>query len=232
MNAEEPRVRVRRMSAADLERVLEIGVSLPEAPRWPVSAYVAAMNPENRPRRIALVLEGVAEGESSDDLASDGEEIAEKSRDAEETIEGRTAGAKAHHPIAGSSARLKLCPDTGSPRAPDRSSFSMACEEPARQGGDRILGFAVASLIAPEAELETIAVVAKVQRRGLGALLLRALAEELRKVQVSELNLEVRASNRTAVGFYSAHGFEGAGRRMRYYADPEEDAVLMRLKFE
>jgi ribosomal protein S18 acetylase RimI-like enzyme len=46
---------------------------------------------------------------------------------------------------------------------------------------------------------------------------------------VSELTLEVRASNRAALGFYRAQGFEETGRRPRYYADPEEDAVLMGL---
>jgi ribosomal-protein-alanine N-acetyltransferase len=92
------------------------------------------------------------------------------------------------------------------------------------------MGFLVAGLLAPEADLETIAVDQQYQRRGLGALLLRALTEELRKEQVTELILEVRASNRTALGFYRARGFEETGRRVRYYADPEEDAVLMRLK--
>jgi ribosomal-protein-alanine N-acetyltransferase len=153
------------MCAADLERVLEIAASLQEAPRWPVSAYAAAMNPENRPRRIALVLEATAAIES--------------------------------------------------------------VEVPAAH---TILGFAVASLVAPEAELETIAVGPQSQRRGLGALLLRAVAAELEREHVTELILEVRASNRLALGFYRAQGFEESGRRARYYADPQEDAVLMRLK--
>ena len=52
-----PEVRIRRMSAADLARVLEIGESLQEAPQWPVATYVAALDPLNLPRRIALVAE-------------------------------------------------------------------------------------------------------------------------------------------------------------------------------
>jgi ribosomal-protein-alanine N-acetyltransferase len=97
---------------------------------------------------------------------------------------------------------------------------------------DAPAGFLVASLLAPEAELETIAVASQFQRRGLGALLLRALVVELRKEQVREALLEVRASNRAALGFYRGQGFEESGRRVRYYVDPEEDAVLMRLKVE
>jgi ribosomal-protein-alanine N-acetyltransferase len=91
------------------------------------------------------------------------------------------------------------------------------------------VGFAVAAVVAGEAELETIAVVANGQRRGVGGLLLRALVDDLKTAQASELNLEVRASNQVALGFYRQQGFEEAGRRPRYYADPEEDAVLMKL---
>jgi [ribosomal protein S18]-alanine N-acetyltransferase len=148
-------VRIRRMSATDLDRVMEIAASLLHAPRWPASAYIAAMNSENTPRRIALV---AAEPES-----------------------------------------------------------------------DTPAAFLVASLMSPEAELETIAVSAEGQRRGVGRLLLTAVTKELRVAQVTELHLEVRASNRGAVGFYHAQGFQETGRRARYYADPAEDAVLMKL---
>ena len=148
-------LRIRRMGEADLERVMEIGASLPEAPQWPASAYGAAIDSLHVPRRIAMV-------------AAD-----------------------------------------------------------ARNGG--LLGFLVAGIAAPEAELETIAVSAEAQRRGVGGLLLRALVEELRAERVTELILEVRASNRAALAFYQAQGFKETGRRPRYYADPEEDAVLMGL---
>jgi ribosomal-protein-alanine N-acetyltransferase len=149
-------LRVRRMRAADLGRVLAIAEGLAEAPRWPASAYSAAIDAENRPLRITLVAE------------------------------------------------------TGEPGIP--------------------AGFLTASLVPPEAELETIAVDAEAQRRGVGSLLLRALAEELGARQIATLNLEVRASNRAAIGLYRAQGFVEAGRRRRYYSDPEEDAVLMSLK--
>jgi ribosomal-protein-alanine N-acetyltransferase len=97
-------------------------------------------------------------------------------------------------------------------------------------GRDLVLGFAIASVVQPEAQLESIAVAANAQRRGLGATLLQTLILELRKNQVTDLILEVRASNAGAVGFYRAHGFGEDGRRTRYYADPVEDAILMRLR--
>ncbi len=93
-------------------------------------------------------------------------------------------------------------------------------------------GFAVASLLPPEAELETIAVAATAQRHGLARRLFAELATELAKAQIAEVNLEVRASNQPALELYRRLGFAETGRRVRYYHDPVEDAVLMRLRLE
>ncbi len=49
---------IRPMTPADLGQVLEIAASLREAPHWPESAYLSALNPESTPRRIALVAIG------------------------------------------------------------------------------------------------------------------------------------------------------------------------------
>ena len=92
-----------------------------------------------------------------------------------------------------------------------------------------VVGFAVASLAPPEAELETIAVAAGFQRRGFARQLFQALADELRGLGMGVILLEVRASNARAHAFYRAAGFTAAGRRPRYYADPVEDAIVMRL---
>jgi ribosomal-protein-alanine N-acetyltransferase len=94
-----------------------------------------------------------------------------------------------------------------------------------------IHGFAVASLLPPQAELETIAVAPESQRLGLGKSLFQALAAELKASGVGELQLEVRTSNRPAQSFYRALGFVETGLRAGYYADPIEDAVLMGLRF-
>lgn len=95
-------------------------------------------------------------------------------------------------------------------------------------GGD-LSGFAVASLLAPEAELEAIAVAARSQRQGIGRRLLRGLLAELRPAGAREIWLEVRVSNESAIGLYRSLGFCESGRRARYYADPVEDALLMSL---
>ena len=92
-----------------------------------------------------------------------------------------------------------------------------------------VAGFAVASLLPPEAELESIAVAPEFQRRGLALELFRGLLDAFRPAGITDVLLELRASNQPAWGLYRALGFADAGRRSRYYHDPVEDAVLMRL---
>ena len=95
---------------------------------------------------------------------------------------------------------------------------------------ESVLGFTVASFLPPQAELESIAVAAGSQGQGLGRRLFDALVSELRTAGVLEIVLEVRASNRVALAFYGSAGFSQSGLRRAYYADPIEDAVLMRLQ--
>jgi ribosomal-protein-alanine N-acetyltransferase len=94
---------------------------------------------------------------------------------------------------------------------------------------NQVVGFIVASLIAGEAELESIAVALDFQRQGLGAQLLTNLIASLHSAAVFRINLEVRASNHQALALYARHGFTQTARRTAYYADPVEDAVLMHL---
>jgi len=81
---------------------------------------------------------------------------------------------------------------------------------------DGICGFAVASLVANEAELESVAVVA-------------SWAMDAGATAVS---LEVRAASAAAIGLYRWLGFERVGLRKAYYAEPTDDAALMRLALE
>jgi len=91
-------------------------------------------------------------------------------------------------------------------------------------------GFLVARHLAPEWELENI-VVAQTQRRsGLGTRLLEALLLKARETNSEAVFLEVRESNLAARSLYERAGFELTGDRKSYYANPQEDAVLYRLR--
>jgi ribosomal-protein-alanine N-acetyltransferase len=96
----------------------------------------------------------------------------------------------------------------------------------------KVAGLAVASLIPPQAELETIAIDTHFQRCGLARGLFAELAGKLRLAGVTEVILEVRASNEPALRLYRRLGFVETGRRPGYYQAPEDDAVLMRLGLE
>lgn len=98
-------------------------------------------------------------------------------------------------------------------------------------GRRTVQGFAVATLLPPHAELETIAVAGPSQRRGIGLRLLQSLLDELAPAGIRELWLEVRVSNAPAIALYRSLGFRETGRRARYYADPVEDALLMSLNW-
>lgn len=93
---------------------------------------------------------------------------------------------------------------------------------------DAVIGFAIASLVPPQAELETIAVSLPFQRRKAGSALMTALIHAMESSQITEISLEVRASNQAAQAFYLSHSFESFGRRKDYYPDTGEHAVIMR----
>jgi ribosomal-protein-alanine N-acetyltransferase len=125
--------------------------------------------------------------------------------------------------------RVALVAETLEPAAPEPTAVEPAAMDsgPAQLGV--IVGFVVASLVAGEAELESIAVAADAQRRGSARHLLSHLIAALKELHVNSVNLEVRASNDPALRLYRKHGFKETGRRPGYYADPVEDAVLMSL---
>ena len=92
-----------------------------------------------------------------------------------------------------------------------------------------IVGFAVASMVATTAELESVAVAAESQRLGVGRALVGVLIQEAKAAGAEEMVLEVRTSNLAAVALYQRAGFQGVGRRRNYYRDPVEDALILRL---
>jgi ribosomal protein S18 acetylase RimI-like enzyme len=82
------------------------------------------------------------------------------------------------------------------------------------------------------AELESVVVSASARRAGIGRALCRAVFDWSRSQGATELILEVRASSSAAIALYAGLGFTLAARRPRYYRDPNDDALLMRLLLE
>lgn len=109
------------------------------------------------------------------------------------------------------------------------AAVEATAEAAAESNASAPLGFAMASLLPPQAELETIAVAQENQRSGIGRTLMNALAAQLSQPGIAELWLEVRASNHAALALYRAAGFANTGRRPNYYRNPAEDALLLTL---
>lgn len=91
-----------------------------------------------------------------------------------------------------------------------------------------VVGYAIVLVSGVESELANLAVTRLMQRQGLGARLLAKAMERARDRGASEMFLEVRASNAAAIQLYSDAGFQAVGRRVRYYARPIEDAIVMK----
>jgi ribosomal-protein-alanine N-acetyltransferase len=92
-----------------------------------------------------------------------------------------------------------------------------------------IIGYAGAYLLPPDADVQTIAVSDAAQGRGVGRLLLEELIAIAVGRECSQLLLEVRSDNASAVGMYERFGFEPISKRRDYYASGV-DALIMRLR--
>ena len=95
-----------------------------------------------------------------------------------------------------------------------------------------VVGYAIVLLTGVESELANLAVARLVQHQGLGRRLLSQALETARARGCREMFLEVRASNAAAIALYLSAGFEAVGRRVRYYARPIEDAIVMKCRVE
>jgi ribosomal-protein-alanine N-acetyltransferase len=91
------------------------------------------------------------------------------------------------------------------------------------------VGFLVAQCSGPDWELENIAVLPELQRGGAGRALVEELVARARTERAERILLEVRASNRAAIGLYHQNGFQKMAVRGGYYSNPPEDALIMVL---
>jgi ribosomal-protein-alanine N-acetyltransferase len=102
------------------------------------------------------------------------------------------------------------------------------------ENDDILAGFAVGLLHPaasnPIAELESVVVAANARRAGIGRALCSAVLDWCRAQGATELALEVRAASAAAIALYTSLGFTTSASRPRYYRDPNDDALLMRLQ--
>jgi [ribosomal protein S18]-alanine N-acetyltransferase len=106
-----------------------------------------------------------------------------------------------------------------------QSGVCLAAMEPSA-GGRRLIGYLICSRYETVWHVMNIAVDADRQSRGVASALLAELYERVDD-ETARYTLEVRRSNRLAIGLYEREGFRAAGLRRRYYQDNGEDALVM-----
>lgn len=93
--------------------------------------------------------------------------------------------------------------------------------------GSAVVGYAGIMYATDEAHITNIAVDPAWQRHHIGSRLLLNLARSAPHFGAKHLTLEVRVSNVAAQGLYGQFGFRIEGLRKNYYAESNEDALIM-----
>lgn len=93
--------------------------------------------------------------------------------------------------------------------------------------GHKAVGYAGMWRILEEGHITNIAVHPEFRGCGLGSALMEALLAAAKEFDIKALTLEVRRSNHAAQALYRKYGFTEGGMRRAYYADNNEDAIIM-----
>ena len=100
----------------------------------------------------------------------------------------------------------------------------------------KTVGYLIAMLTLDSADILNIGIDPDYKRHGHGTALLNHVIEELRKRDIGEILLEVRAGNKPAIQFYKRQGFEEISVRKNYYMknsknqSHREDGIIMSIK--
>lgn len=92
-----------------------------------------------------------------------------------------------------------------------------------------IVGMIVTWMILDEVHIATLAVHPDFRGQGIAKKLLAVSLREAIERSIRLATLEVRANNHVAQDLYKNFGFIITGRRLRYYRDNNEDALIMTL---
>ena len=95
---------------------------------------------------------------------------------------------------------------------------------------EALMGYCIFSCPNEDCELLRIAVAKEYRRRGVATGLMKRMIKMCAAEGGENIFLEVRESNRSAIDLYEHFGFEEISKRKRYYHEPEEDALMMKLE--
>jgi ribosomal-protein-alanine N-acetyltransferase len=92
-----------------------------------------------------------------------------------------------------------------------------------------VAGVLIGRVAADEFEILNLAVDKADRRQGIATKLIRVAVEFAQMDGARRTYLEVRSSNVAGLALYARMGFQMCGRRVNYYGNPPEDAVLLVL---
>lgn len=110
-----------------------------------------------------------------------------------------------------------------------QSSICLVAEYHRGQTDPVIVGMIVVWLVIDESHIATIATHPDYRQQGIARYLLAVALKEIIKRGMVSVTLEVREQNLAAQSLYHQFGFVTVGRRLRYYRDNREDAILMTI---
>lgn len=114
----------------------------------------------------------------------------------------------------------------------DTPNFANAALAEKHRTRFHLTGYILATIIADEAEIISIAVDPDHQGRGIAGDLLLQFMTHCRTFDVAVITLEVAADNLPALGLYRQHGFAEFGLRKGYYrhGNQKTDAIMMKCR--
>lgn len=93
--------------------------------------------------------------------------------------------------------------------------------------GEQVIGYGGMWKVFDEGHITNIAVHPEFRRCGAASRILEEIIRMCDENNIKDITLEVRKSNYAAQKLYEKYDFKAEGLRKRYYADNNEDAIIM-----
>ena len=116
--------------------------------------------------------------------------------------------------------------------ADPREVLLVAVERASIADRRELVGLVSGMVVIDELQIDNLAVATGWRRLGVGSHLLREAMVRAHRNGATRIVLELRSRNTAALALYRRQGLEVNGKRISYYVDPPDDALLMTGQIE
>ena len=102
------------------------------------------------------------------------------------------------------------------------AGFCIACLD-----GENLCSYCTVTTVLDEAQIINVATAESYKRQGCAKAVLERVLDECSKRSIGYISLEVRESNKGAISLYQNLGFNIVGKRIGFYSNPRENALVM-----